>query len=553
MRKQLRFLCPTIFTGLAVMLAVLLFNTPKVHAEPYNPNYLISDSIFDNTTVMSTASIQSFLVSEGSGLANYSDVINCNPTTPTAPDPYSASYYNNCGASVSAAQIIYEASQAYGISPRVILATLEKEQSLVTTPDPTQSQINCAMGYNSCGGYVGFFNQVDNGTWQLRTYIQLMNGQGWWGHSPSQYVCANGSSLYSTGLYPGRTVTFADPGGTAETITLADASTAALYCYTPYVGPYSLTGYSGSYNFVVYFEEWFGTVYGPCTTTSNLSDPSGASVVPDQLSGTQPDNLALTIANNTGSTCAEVHIWNSSFNSLINNYATNLPVFNPADGQMISADLNGSGQNKLIYVNYTNTASGNIEIHVWDPNYQTFDNDYVTDLPSAPPSQGQVIAGDFYGNGEDELAYVKYQDTGSGNIEIHVWNSNFTGFLNDYVTNVAENPPTTGQVIAANLNGGGANSFIYVIYQDTGSGKLELHIWKPGFQSFMNDYVTNVSENPPNIGQVLGANINTNGKAYLIYALLDGSGSGNVEIHVWNPGYQSFANDFVTNVGEFSN
>jgi hypothetical protein len=243
---------------------------------------------------------------------------------------------------------------------------------------------------------------------------------------------------------------------------------------------------------VVSFEEWFGTVYGPCTTTSNLPDSTGASVVRDQLNGTQPDNLALTMANNTGSTCAEVHIWNPSFQSFVNDYATNLPVFNPANGQIISADLNGSGQDRLIYVGYTSTGSGNVEIHVWDPNYQTFDNDYVTNLSGAPPSQGQVIAGDFYGNGKDELAYVKYQNTSSGKVEIHVWNSNFSGFLNDYVTNVPENSSSVGQVIAANLNGGGANSFIYVVYQDSGSGKIEIHVWNPGFQSFVNDYVTNV-------------------------------------------------------------
>src|SRR5579884_1339018 len=143
---------------------------PKALADVgYNPSFLLSDSIFNNSNAMSASAIQSFLISENSGLQNYSDVESCNPTTPVS--PYSYSYYPHCGVSEPASTIIYDAAQAYGVNPQVILATMQKEQSLVTTPDPTQSQLDCAMGYNSCSGFVGFFNQVDNGTWQLRTYV----------------------------------------------------------------------------------------------------------------------------------------------------------------------------------------------------------------------------------------------------------------------------------------------------------------------------------------------------------------------------------------------
>ena len=72
---------------------------------------------------------------------------------------YYATYYT-CGANLPASRIIYDASQAYGINPRVVLATLEKEQSLVTDPSPIASQLNCAMGYLSCSGDLGFFNQI---------------------------------------------------------------------------------------------------------------------------------------------------------------------------------------------------------------------------------------------------------------------------------------------------------------------------------------------------------------------------------------------------------
>lgn len=202
---------------------------------------------------MNASQIQAFLSAEGSGLAGYSDVEACDSTI--------APYYSHCGQAISAAQIIFDASQAYGMSPRTILATLEKEESLVTDPTPSASQINCAMGYNSCGGYVGFFTQVDNGTWILRYNYEGAAGHATWlsWHPGGNYPCANAQpGFYSAGLYPGNTVTFANSGGSPRTVTIANAATASLYCYTPYVGPYSQTGYSGSYNFVYYFQLWFG-------------------------------------------------------------------------------------------------------------------------------------------------------------------------------------------------------------------------------------------------------------------------------------------------------
>lgn len=255
--KRTRYAILSIFSVTVCVLSfVFIFSHhAAAFSVNYNPSDLIDNPTFINNGTMSESVIQSFLTNIGSGLAGYSDVEACDSTI--------APYYPNCGQTVSAAQIIYDASQAYGVNPRVILATLEKEQSLVTDPNPSSSQINCAMGYNSCSGYVGFFTQVDNGTWVLKyNYEGAFGNASWLAWSPaSHYPCSNASSLYNNGLYPGNTVTFADPGGTAETVTLANAATASLYCYTPYVGPYNITGYSGSYNLVYYYQLWFGSTY----------------------------------------------------------------------------------------------------------------------------------------------------------------------------------------------------------------------------------------------------------------------------------------------------
>jgi len=266
-----------------------VFGTPS-HASAmtlsptsYSSN-LIDDSVFEDNTTMTASQIQSFLNSEGSGLANFRDVENCGSSS----GPHYSYYtrYYRCGTSQVAAQIIYDAAQAYGINPRAIIATMQKEQSLITTPNPASSQLNYAMGYgcpdsSGCSGYVGFFNQVDNGAWQLKTDMELGTGNNWWGYTPASYPCNGRTQYYSTALKGGNTVTFYDDGGTAyNTLTLANMATASLYCYTPHVynNPSGLYGlpkygtkgdyYTGSYNFVYYFTLWFGSTTGDLVRTT---------------------------------------------------------------------------------------------------------------------------------------------------------------------------------------------------------------------------------------------------------------------------------------------
>ena len=237
----------------------LLIGPQTAHAlTPFNyTNYLMTDAVFISPNTMNAAQIQNFLQTEGSGLATFSDVENCGSSSGTNYSYYEQ--YYSCGSSELASTIIYNAAQAYGINPQVILATMQKEQSLVTTPNPTSSQLNCAMGYLSCSGDTGFFNQVDNATWQFRfDYERLIGDNSWW-NPALNYPCGVATEYYSTGLIRGNNVTFYDEYGDAyANFTLPDASTASLYCYTPHVYPGSSRQYySGSYNFVYYFNLWF--------------------------------------------------------------------------------------------------------------------------------------------------------------------------------------------------------------------------------------------------------------------------------------------------------
>jgi hypothetical protein len=270
-----------IITFAFIFAALGLAYIPKPAFASYDGGNLIDDHTMLNASTMSANDIQNFLASKGGGLANKTFLFDCAATDA------SEVYYQNagapCGKIVPASTIIYYASQIYGINPQVVLATLQKEQSLITTTDPTDWQINQAMGY-ACPDHGGcgasdFLYQIDNGTWVLRLNMERARGNmTWWWHQITPWVCGyehndnNGiNDFYRPNLYPSQNVDFYDQDGVYyRTHYIANAATSSLYCYTPhaYNNPngedglpkYGTTGhyYSGSYLFVTSFERWFG-------------------------------------------------------------------------------------------------------------------------------------------------------------------------------------------------------------------------------------------------------------------------------------------------------
>jgi len=260
---------------LIVSTAAAVIKAPRAYAA-YDGSRLIDNNVFLDANSMNSAQIQQFLVDKGAGLASMSFPLTCGAPSDTATMNAYAAVSAPCGQTVPASTIIYYAAQIYGLSPRVILSTMQKEQSLTTAVNPADWQINQAMGYGcpdsgNCSSTSNFFYQIDNGTWALRYHFERANrNNSWWNNGSN--VCG-GSSIYrSTGLYAGATVTFKDDNGTSyATYTLANAATASFYCYTPhaYNNPQGLYGlpvmgttglyYSGSYNFVSWFERWFGS------------------------------------------------------------------------------------------------------------------------------------------------------------------------------------------------------------------------------------------------------------------------------------------------------
>lgn len=225
-----RFLKRILSTALfPILLGSFLLYPPSPALAGFDPNELISDAAFTQGSA-NTDGLQAFLETGGSFLARYTD------------------------GGRSAAQIIFEAARGItssgkidgkdvrpALNPFVIIATLQKEQSLITLTDydinaDPEGRLRKAMGYACPEGsgcdpaYAGFISQVELGARQL--YFNYMRAEGM-GYSDYQV---------------GQSKTFSDHNG-QHTVTFKNRATSALYRYTPHV-------YNGNYNFWKFFNEW---------------------------------------------------------------------------------------------------------------------------------------------------------------------------------------------------------------------------------------------------------------------------------------------------------
>ncbi len=185
-------------------------------------NDIISDASMSATGTMTEAQIQSFLVQEGSYLAGYTVQQHTGVGWSDSIDPYGW----------SAAHMIWEAANWYGLNPEVILTTLQKEQSLIQDPSPASWALDYAMGYGcpdttGCSvTYLGFGKQVDMGAWQLAQNMSHANA---------------GDTSFVGPYYTGNTISIdCDSSNNCTAVHLDDGATASLYRYTPHIhGNYS--------------------------------------------------------------------------------------------------------------------------------------------------------------------------------------------------------------------------------------------------------------------------------------------------------------------------
>jgi hypothetical protein len=167
---------------------------------------VISEANFRAPNSMNAASIQAFLETQPGALKSY-----------VGPD--------HSGVQKTASAIIADASVNFNIGPKVILATLQKEQSLLSAKSPTPSQYNGAMGAG----------MPDSGS--VAGEMQGFGNQVWWG---AQKLDKNARDWH-TGIFEpvdGTNVYATNPG------------TFAQYRYTPH--------FSGVTSFWMIYWRYFG-------------------------------------------------------------------------------------------------------------------------------------------------------------------------------------------------------------------------------------------------------------------------------------------------------
>jgi uncharacterized membrane protein len=249
---------------------------PAADTSAFQAGNIISDAVFYDSGSMSAAAIQSFLNAKGAScvagpdaacIKNYAMATSTQPADSFCPGGYTGA------ASESAAQIIAKVATACGISPRVLLVTVQKEQALITTTAPTAHAYDRAMGYgcpdSANGGcsayYPGLFKQLYFAAKQFKRYAA----------NPTGYSFVPG--MTNTIAWSPRSSCGAGP------VLIQNQATAGLYNYTPYQPNQAAlaAGYGsssdacasyGNRNFWMYFTDWFGSTQ---TLGRDLDAPVG--------------------------------------------------------------------------------------------------------------------------------------------------------------------------------------------------------------------------------------------------------------------------------------
>lgn len=264
----------------------------------FDPGNIISDQYFYDSNAMTEAQIQSLLESQVVGGCSDSNCLKLlRVNSPNKPADRTVCSAYTGGSAERASTVIFKVQQACGISAKVILVTLQKEQGLITKSSVSAGILERAMGYgcpDSSGGtcaaeYYGFFNQVYWASWQLKRYS---TPTPWGTYQPG----ANTIKWHP------------NAGCGTSAVSIQNNATAALYNYTPYrpnaaalanlggLGD-SCSSY-GNRNFWVFYNNWFGSSTLPPGSPEGSLDAVTSGVGTLTLSGWAVDPDAPTASVN---------------------------------------------------------------------------------------------------------------------------------------------------------------------------------------------------------------------------------------------------------------
>ncbi len=239
------------YKPLAVGLSIfLLASVLPLHAfaqtdDTFDYSYIISDEEMVAYQTMDQQDIQDFLTSKQSYLSTYFSTL-------------------DTGERLSIAEQIFRAAQNHHINPQFLLVLLQKEQSLIEEPSPTQNQLDWATGYGCLDGQAcnerwrGIYKQIPSAAEQFRYYYDHIDEYSY---------------------QPGRQ-------STVDGITVSPKNrvTAALYNYTPHL--------HGNKLFQALWQRYFVSIL-PDTTLVQVPGEAGVWLIKDSVRHAFTSRLAL--------------------------------------------------------------------------------------------------------------------------------------------------------------------------------------------------------------------------------------------------------------------
>lgn len=200
----------------------------------FDPNAVLADDDLFNLDAMSKPRLDAFLNSHGTlGSARQRDTD---------------------GVEKPVSDILWHVATSYKINPKYLLALIQKEQSLVEDPHPSQKQFDWATGFGICDScsltdpslleFKGFASQVEWAAKQHREkYLMQILGRG----------------FTVSGLAPGKPAVI-----DGMDVTPANQATAMLYTYTPHL--------KGNLNLWRIWRRWFSLAFPDGTVVRSRED-----------------------------------------------------------------------------------------------------------------------------------------------------------------------------------------------------------------------------------------------------------------------------------------
>jgi len=209
-----------------------------------------------------------------------------------------------------------------------------------------------------------------------------------------------------------------------------------------------------------------GTTFAPENDGTWLLIPSTFGPLPD---------LAFIKTSNTGTGTVEVHIASGASGYEDRIQETDTVFGEENNGIWKLYDYNGDGNLDLVYIKTSNTGTGTVEVHVAaGPTYSQFI--LHTGTTFLPETDGFWQLAPYSGPGPADLVFIKDANTGTKETEVHVASK-----ASGYQTRIFEGgsafaEEANGVWSLMDFNKDGVPDLTYIKYQNTGTGTVEVHV-----------------------------------------------------------------------------